>query len=213
MSDSIRTALIGGGSIHISIETDDSRDFRLCVVESWEGLTGIHSATVPAADLEASSDPDGLLRGKLEELVSQHISWKARKPTVEQEEVPADNQVNCKQSKTDTTANREGRKIAATNFVSELEATTDPDTLLWSKVDELVKKIRSGLRVSLLPIDSGEIGVPGGVQVRMECINPAFGALRTMNRFLSKEKLSKAVDPVSLVAQMVYELSEDMYGC
>ena len=79
MSDRLRTALQGGGSIHISIETDGTGEFRLLVTESWERLTGVHRDTVPAWVLDDAPDPDGLIRQKLEELTKNHLNVEARK--------------------------------------------------------------------------------------------------------------------------------------
>lgn len=79
MSDKLRTALRGGGSIHISVETDGSGDFSLLVTESWERLTGINRTTIPAAVLAQAPDPDGLIRERLEDLVGMHLNWEARK--------------------------------------------------------------------------------------------------------------------------------------
>lgn len=78
MSDRLRRALQGGGSIHISIETDKTGDFQLLVTESWERLTGVRRETVPASVLAAAPDPDGLLRERLKALVDNHINVEAR---------------------------------------------------------------------------------------------------------------------------------------
>lgn len=79
MSDRLRTALRGGGSIHISIETDGTGAFRLLVTESWERLTGVHRDTVPAGVLAEAPDPDGLIRERLEALTKNHLNVEARK--------------------------------------------------------------------------------------------------------------------------------------
>lgn len=207
MSDTIRTALIGGGTINISIKTDTSGDFRLEVVESWARLTGIQSAVIPAADLDASSDPDGLLRSKLEELTHKHINWRVTTPLPEPEPLeeiesaPGDDIIAALLGFSDY----KPRSVPATWW----ERT--PPKPVRTPAEELVHKVRAGLRVSLLPL-GGTFGTLGGVQVRMECINTAYAAGRLMNRSLSGEKLTEAADPVGLVGQTVYELSRAMYG-
>lgn len=78
MSDKLRTALQGGGSIRISIDTDSTGDFRLLVTEEWERLTGVQRDTVTAGELATAPDPDGLLRARLEALAAHHLNWRAR---------------------------------------------------------------------------------------------------------------------------------------
>ena len=79
MSDKLRTALRGGGSIRVSIDTDGGGDFRLLVTECWERLTGVHRLTIPAWELDEAAAPDGLIREKLTELVDRHLNVEARK--------------------------------------------------------------------------------------------------------------------------------------
>lgn len=79
MSDKLRTALRGGGSLRISIDTDGTGDFRLLVTESWERLTGVQRLTIPAGVLAEAPDPDGLIREKLTELADHHLNVEARK--------------------------------------------------------------------------------------------------------------------------------------
>ena len=59
MSDKLRTALRGGGSIRVSIDTDGGGDFRLLVTECWERLTGVHRLTIPAWELDEAAAIDG----------------------------------------------------------------------------------------------------------------------------------------------------------
>jgi len=78
MSDRLRSALAGGGSIHISVETDGAGDFSLLVTESWERLTGVRRLTIPAGELDAAPDPDGLIRERLADLAGRHLNRRAR---------------------------------------------------------------------------------------------------------------------------------------
>ena len=77
MSDKLRTALRGGGSLRISIDTDGTGDFRLLVTESWE-RTPVQRLTIPAGVLAEAPDPDGFIREKLTELADRHLNREAR---------------------------------------------------------------------------------------------------------------------------------------
>lgn len=80
MSDVMRTALKGGGSLMISINRWENGDFHLCVTEDWARLTSIERAVVSAEDMNAAEDPDGLLRDTAMRLVGKaHMNWEAHR--------------------------------------------------------------------------------------------------------------------------------------
>lgn len=85
MSDVMRTALKGGGSLMISINRWENGDFHLCVTEDWARLTSIERAVVSAEEIDAAEDQDGLLRDTLVRLVGKaHMNWEvARQPQTE----------------------------------------------------------------------------------------------------------------------------------
>lgn len=78
MSDIMRTALEGGGKIHITIDAWPNGNFELAVTEDWNRLTAIERAVIPADRLASSEDPDGMIREELTRLVREaHMNWKA----------------------------------------------------------------------------------------------------------------------------------------
>lgn len=85
MSDVMRTALKGGGSLMISIEHGTNGDFYLRVTENWARLTSIERAVISAEEMNAAEDPDGLLGDTLARLVGKvHMNWEvARQPQTE----------------------------------------------------------------------------------------------------------------------------------
>lgn len=85
MSDVMRTALKGGGSLMISINCWENGDFHLCVTEDWARLTSIERAVISAEEMNAAEDPDGLLGDTLARLVGKvHMNWEvARQPQTE----------------------------------------------------------------------------------------------------------------------------------
>ena len=79
MSDVMRTALKGGGSLMISIEHGTNGDFYLRVTENWARLTSIERAVISAEEMNAAEDPDGLIGAEITKLVEEaHISYEAR---------------------------------------------------------------------------------------------------------------------------------------
>lgn len=220
MSNTIRTALLGGGSINISIKADAKGDFQLEAVESWERLTGIQSASVSAAELAAASDPDALLREKLAELVGKHINWKAAEPTYPDstgEVMPWEHQTNWS-SFGETGCDEKGtgqfdkspqycycycRPIPVLNIP---QAEDEPQN---STASRLVGKIQEGLRVVLCPLD-WEPGKTCGIRATVEGETAAFAALRTCNRLLSFEQLVKSEDPGALVLEAVETLANQV---
>lgn len=89
MSDVMRTALKGGGSLMISINRWENGDFHLCVTEDWARLTSIERAVVSAEELDTAKDPDGLLRDTALRLVGKaHMNWEVneRRPQPEEDE-------------------------------------------------------------------------------------------------------------------------------
>lgn len=86
MSDVMRTALKGGGSLMISINRWENGDFHLCVTEDWARLTSIERAVVPAEEMNAAEDPDGLLRETALRLIGKvHMNWEAHRMVKEEE--------------------------------------------------------------------------------------------------------------------------------
>ena len=84
MSDIMRTALKGSGSIRISIDMQTTGDIELLVTESWERLTAVERAAVPAERLEEAEDPDGVIREELTRLFRKaHLNWEAHKMAAE----------------------------------------------------------------------------------------------------------------------------------
>lgn len=80
MSDIMRTALKGGGSIHILIDAQSNGDFVLWVEESWARLTAQENVTISAEQLAEAEDPDGMIREELIRMVRKaHINWEAHK--------------------------------------------------------------------------------------------------------------------------------------
>lgn len=80
MSDVMRTALKGGGSLMISINRWENGDFHLCVTEDWARLTSIERTVVSAEDMNAAEDPDGLLRDTVIRMVGKaHMNWEAHR--------------------------------------------------------------------------------------------------------------------------------------
>lgn len=76
MSDRIRTALKGGGRISISIDVSSKGGMELWVSEYWERLSAVERKEIPAEELNAAEDPDGLLRETLERMVQKaHMNW------------------------------------------------------------------------------------------------------------------------------------------
>ena len=79
MSDTLRTALKGGGRILVSINRWANGDFHLCVTEDWARLTSIERATVSAEAIDAAENPDGLIGAEITKLVAAaHISYEAK---------------------------------------------------------------------------------------------------------------------------------------
>lgn len=79
MSDIIRTALKGGGSITIQINRRSNGDFHLGVVEVWSRLTSPKQSVITAAQMDAAEDPDGLLREELKRLTDEaHMYYEAK---------------------------------------------------------------------------------------------------------------------------------------
>lgn len=79
MSDIMRTALKGGGTIRISINAKADGDFHLCVTEDWARLTAVEWATIPAEKLAAAEDPDAVIREEVTRIVRKaHMNWEAR---------------------------------------------------------------------------------------------------------------------------------------
>lgn len=80
MSDIMRTALKGGGKIHITIDLRPSGDFELWVTEDWARLTAVENVTIPAERLAEAEDPDALIREELTRMVRKaHMNWEASK--------------------------------------------------------------------------------------------------------------------------------------
>ncbi|MBD5169344.1 MAG: hypothetical protein HDT20_04390 [Oscillibacter sp.] len=80
MSNITRTALKGGGKIHITMDARPNGDFELWVTESWARLTAVERCTISAQQLETAEDPDGLIREEVIRLVRKaHINWEASK--------------------------------------------------------------------------------------------------------------------------------------
>lgn len=78
MSDIMRTALKGGGSIDILIDAQSGGDFELWVKESWGWLTAVENITISAEQLAEAEDPDGVIREELTRMVREaHMNWKA----------------------------------------------------------------------------------------------------------------------------------------
>lgn len=78
MSDIMRTALKGGGSIDILIDARSNGDFELWVKESWERLTAVENVIISAEQLAEAEDPDGVIREELTRMVRKaHMNWKA----------------------------------------------------------------------------------------------------------------------------------------
>ena len=207
MSDQIRTALEGGGTINIRIKLNAYGKMDLCVTESWARQTGVQSSEIQSHVLDALDDPDGFIQGEITALFNKHLNWKAIAPAEEPE--PAAEIVHDPEQ--DALTELMNAPCIPRRLERPIQVKRIAPRPVLTPAEELVEKIRSGLRVSLLPLDS-KPGEPGGVQVMMECINPWYAAGQLMNRFLPREKLVEAEDPVELVGQTVYELSERMYG-
>ena len=93
MSDIMRTALKGGGRIHITIDARQSGDFELRVTEEWERLIAVENTTVLAERLIAAEnttvlaeqlavaeDPDAVIREELTRMVRKaHMNWGANR--------------------------------------------------------------------------------------------------------------------------------------
>ena len=80
MSDIMRTALKGGGRIHITIDARPDGDFELWVTEDWERLTAAEHETIPAEKLAEAEDPDRLIREVLVRMTRKaHMNWEANR--------------------------------------------------------------------------------------------------------------------------------------
>ena len=90
MSDITRTALKGGGKIHITMDARPNGDFELRVTEFWGRLTSPERAIIPAQQLETAEDPDGLIREEVVRLVRKaHMNWEASKMVKEMQCTPS----------------------------------------------------------------------------------------------------------------------------
>lgn len=79
MSDQLRTALKGGGSINIFIDRWANNDFHLQVTENWARLTALDQAVITAEQLDAAEDPDALIREKVLRMVEKsHINHEVK---------------------------------------------------------------------------------------------------------------------------------------
>lgn len=77
MSDMMRTAMEGGGKVHITIDAWPNGNFELVVTEDWNRLTAIERAMIPADRLDSAENPDGVIREELTRLVREaHMNWK-----------------------------------------------------------------------------------------------------------------------------------------
>jgi len=74
MSDILRTALKGGGRILILIDRWPNGDFHLEVTEDWERMTRVMRGIVTADQLNAATDPDGLIEETVAKLAAVHIN-------------------------------------------------------------------------------------------------------------------------------------------
>lgn len=87
MSDIMRTALKGGGQIHITIDARPNGDFELWVKESWARLTAQESAVISAEQLAVAEDPDAAIREELTRMVRKaHMNWEAHKMASDSEQ-------------------------------------------------------------------------------------------------------------------------------
>ena len=79
MSDTLRTALKGGGRIIISINRWANGDFHLNVTEDWARLTSIKSGVISAEQLTGTEDPDGVIAAELAKLVAAaHMNYEVK---------------------------------------------------------------------------------------------------------------------------------------
>ena len=80
MSDIMRTALKGGGKIHITIDARPGGDFELRVTEEWERLTAVENAILSAEQLAEAEDPDAVIRKEITRMTRKaHMNWEANK--------------------------------------------------------------------------------------------------------------------------------------
>jgi hypothetical protein len=80
MSDTLRTALKGGGSLKIAIDHIAGGGVHIRVDEYWYRMTSVEDMTITAEQLEASGNPDGLIGAEISKLVAAaHINYEVRK--------------------------------------------------------------------------------------------------------------------------------------
>ena len=76
MSDILRTALKGSGSITMKIDRWPSGDFHLYVSECWERSFAPLQSVITAEQMDTAKDPDALIRLELERMVNKaHIYY------------------------------------------------------------------------------------------------------------------------------------------
>lgn len=81
MADTLRTALKGGGDLHVKICLELSGDIEITVHEDWARLDAWRQARITAERLNAEPDPDKLITEAATAMVRDcHINHEARQP-------------------------------------------------------------------------------------------------------------------------------------
>ena len=79
MSDTLRTALKGGGTIMIFVNKWANGSVELQITENWGGVTSVKKSLIPADNLNAAEDPDGMIGEKIAALVNAaHINYEVK---------------------------------------------------------------------------------------------------------------------------------------
>lgn len=207
MSDRIRTALEGSGTINIKIEVTHDNDVQLCVVESWARLTGIQRSEIKSHILDAADDPDKFIADEVTHLFNKHMNWKAAEPP-KAEEPPVEAAVDPMQ---DAITEMMKSSVYKPRPLPPLVKPAVCERPKPSPTEELVKSIQAGTTVRLQPTRF-EQGKKCGVCVTVEGINPTFSSLRTLRKELSHEQLTEAANPYGLVQYTVLDLSQKICG-
>lgn len=80
MSDRVRAALRGGGSIEVSVRTMHREGLQIRVREVLYNAESKETTMLTTAELDAAADPDALIRDTAVALVHKaHIRYEARK--------------------------------------------------------------------------------------------------------------------------------------
>lgn len=205
MSDRIRTALEGSGTISIKIEVTHDNDVLLCVEEFWARLTGIQRSEIKSHILDAADDPDKFIADEVTHLFNKHMNWKAAEPpkAVASPVEAANDPIQ------DVITELMKSSFCKPRPLPPLVKPATCERLPPSPAEELVKRIQAGTTVRLQPTKF-EQGKKRGICVTVEGMGSMSPALCFARRELTSEQLAGADNPYGLVQRTIFELTRKL---